>query len=107
METIMARAASRMLASAKKTIESGGDTALAIRNCIQGLTALYGQDCHRELLQGEYAPGHTDYLQGISVPILVDAKGGPSETDRMRIGERDGKPVLLITPVDGFFNSFR
>jgi hypothetical protein len=52
--------------------------------------------------------GHTKYLQGIDLPIMVnsisDGEGDlkPSPVSEMYIGNVDDKVVLLITPAEFF-----
>lgn len=48
-------------------------------------------------------PGHTKYLQGVDLPILVNSinDGGqlrPSAVSEMHIAEIEGKKCLVITP---------
>lgn len=51
-------------------------------------------------------PGHTKYLQGLDLPIMVncilpedsDDDLYPSDTAEMRIGDWEGRQVLLVTP---------
>lgn len=54
------------------------------------------------ILNGD-VDGHTKYLQGISVPIMVNSisdgeNSHPSPVCEMHIGNVDGNAVLLITP---------
>lgn len=54
------------------------------------------------ILQNE-VDGHTKYLQGIDLPIMINSifENGncvPSEVSEMHIGIVNGKQVLLITP---------
>lgn len=48
-------------------------------------------------------PGHTKYLQGIDMPIMVNSIGKgngcmPSAVAEMHVGMSNGNPVVLITP---------
>lgn len=54
------------------------------------------------ILQGD-VDGHTKYLQGINLPIMINSMFEhddfiPSEVSEMHIGMVKGKQVLLITP---------
>jgi hypothetical protein len=54
------------------------------------------------ILNGD-VDGHTKYLQGIDVPIMVNSisdgeNSRPSPVSEMHIGNVDGKTVLLVTP---------
>lgn len=56
------------------------------------------------VMQEDITEGHTKYLQGISVPIMVNTiweseqECRPSNVCEMHIGMVDGRNVLLITP---------
>ena len=54
------------------------------------------------ILQGD-VDGHTKYLQGINLPIMINSIFEnddfiPSKVSEMHIGMVNGKQVLLITP---------
>lgn len=62
------------------------------------------QSMRSPLSKGEDVDGHTNHLQGIHVPIMVnsiydkDGNSSPSAVSEMHIGEVNGSPTLLITP---------
>ena len=55
-------------------------------------------------IKDEDVEGHTKYLQGIDLPIMInsisneDGSLSPSEVCEMHIGTVDGKLTVLITP---------
>lgn len=58
------------------------------------------------IMQGDIEEGHTKYLQGIDLPIMVNSifvdenNCKPSPVCEMHIGKVDDKLTLLITPKD-------
>ena len=58
------------------------------------------------ILQDDIQDGHTKYLQGLNLPIMVNTIANndnendliPSKVAEMHIGTVDGRITLLITP---------
>ena len=83
------------------------DTALRLCEEIKELAVSAFESMDSEKICGleDDIPGHTKYLQGIYLPIMINSIRNvdglsPSAVSEMHVGTVSGEQVLLITPFE-------